>query len=548
MAFAKVNRGSRSFDVRPNPVGQKNMFDLSHDYKTTFTMGKLVPFLTIETLPGDEWFIRGEYMMRFAPLYLPIMHRVNMSCDYFYVPNRILFPDFYEDQGDPTSNAGWTTFIYDMSSSLLHPVHQISPVVQTLPVGVPFELFGYMGFPSELAGSPGIPQALLVNAFPANAYFAVWDQYYRNDQIQDRIWFPLLPGTNVLPNAATQEEGVCLYRNWNRDAFTSATPTPQVGSDVQIPLVDVDFMSPSGIDYNGPFRWKLLGGGAGAGVLNADSGAPEPGRTEETDGDPLFLDIQETAGTIAQLRNALMLQEWLERSLRAGDRYSDRQKAFWNEDPFKGVIQVPEFLGSKRGKVIVSEVMSTTETATLKVGNYAGQAMSLESTNDTIKYHCKEHGIILGIISVYPDSSYMQGIERMWLRELPTDYAWQQFALIGDQAILNKEVNYDLRTSTGPDPDYNDEVFGYNQRYWEYRYVNDKYTGLMRSTFISFHLGRLLSVATPENTILDSAFIECRPDITRVFQVEQFEDEIYAHIYNDIKVLRMLPKFGIPAV
>lgn len=545
MAFARVNQQSRSFPGRKEVHVDLNMFDLSHDVKTTFTMGKLVPILAMEGLPSDIWYIRNEVMLRFAPLYLPIMHRVNLSVDYFWIPNRIMWPLIQGLNGELTQRDGWEYFINPAAAEGNPTEH---PYVEAIPYdatagysGVAYELVEYMGFPTALPGHVGAIATFDINAFLPAAYYMTWDQFYRNDQIQDRIFVQLESGNNTtnMPYEGTSLYLSCMYRNWNRDIFTSATPTPQIGAEVQIPLIDTD-----PIEFNYPTSWVKLADGTG-------SGAGDLVTTASSDTNvgpfPVGLDIQETAGSIAQLRYSLMLQEYLERSLRAGDRYSDFSLKFFGVDPFNGMIQQPQFLGSKRGKVVVSEVMSTAETATLKVGSYAGQALALDSLNDTIEYQCKEHGIILGIISVYPDSSYMQGIEKMWTRYLPQDYAWEQFALIGDAEIKNKEVNADIR-NVPPDPDYNDAVFAYNRRYYEYIYKNDIYSGLMRTTLISFHLGRFLDNVDPENTVLDSDFITCRPDVTRVFQVAANEDEIYAHIYNDIKVRRRLPKFGIPAV
>lgn len=544
MPIAKVNQRSRSFPTRQENLGKKNMFDLSHDVKLTFTMGKLVPFLTMEVLASDEWFIRGEFMMRFAPLYLPIMHRVNMRVDYFYVPNRLMWP-VNENNG-----SGWENFIFDPNSGLDHPYVIVTPYNHEATFPQSFELPMYMGFPTNLV-HPAAVASFNINAFFFSAYYAIYDQYYRNDQIQEEIWEPLISGDNSskMPEFGQPEYLACRYRNWNRDIFTSSTPTPQLGSDVVIPMVS-DFNADGSINFKDyPTHWRKLtdGGNAPAGDIYIN--AADTTKTADDGGGGVYvgLDIQETAASIAQLRFALMMQEFLERGLRAGDRYSDNSVAYFGEDPYAGVIQVPVFLGSKVGKVVVSEVMSTTETATLKVGSYAGQAMSLESTNDTISYHCKEHGVILGIISVYPDSSYFQGIHKMWTRQLSLDYAWEQFALIGDEEVLGKEVNAEL-LATPADPLWNDGTWGYNRRYYSYTYMNDIVAGAMRTTFISFHLGRLFDPSNSPQVLLNDEFLQCRPEVTRVFQVAEGEDEIYAHIYNDVKVLRRLPKYGIPAV
>lgn len=556
MAFARVQQRSRSVPWRQEQHVSHNMFDLSHDHKLTFTMGKLVPFLTKEVMPGDKWFIRCEAMLRFAPLYLPIMHRVNVSLDYHYVPYRLLWPLRQNVEETGYDRSGWEVFINPGDPAVVDSGSSVHPYIVTTAYDAVSgfsayanELPQYMGFPTALPGTVGVLNAFQLNAFPFFAYYMIWDWQYRNDQIQERIFSQCVSGNNtsLLPGTGGPEFLACKYRNWNRDNFTAATPTPQIGAEVQIPMFDVDYMDAvTGTEFNGPYRWRQQSDDTPSPSGDLIVGAGGPLGHTEAGVTPVYLDIQETAASIAQLRYSLMLQEYLERAMRAGDSYPDYINTFFGVNPFAGVIQVPQYLGSKKGRVVVSEVMSTAETATLKVGSYAGQALAIESSNDTIELEAKEHGIIIGLISVYPDSSYMQGIDKMFLRQLPTDYPLEQFALIGDEAILNKEVN--AQVAGAGTPEYNDEIFGYNRRYYDWIYSNDIYSGLMRTTFISFHLGRLLSVTDPQLTVLDSAFIECRPDVMRVFQVAENEDEIYCHIYNDIKVLRRLPKFGIPAV
>lgn len=553
--MSRPNQTKQSFPERPEMLGSHNTFDLSHNWISTFRMGLLVPFLTVETLPGDKFYLKSEVLMRFAPLYLPIMHQVNLSVDYFYIPNRILWPGVSQDS--------WEFFVISEDS-----VDQPYVKVNNLdPAGNGFvsTLMEYMGFPTNESAGLTATVVDFINCFPLSAYLKLWDEYYRNDQVEGQRWFPLQSGDNAaafdaaLPRNNNTYSGnwLCLRRNWNRDYFTSCTPTPQIGNDVLIPLVNEDFVSPiSGSEYKGPYRWRKLSDDAGAsGALAATAAGGDPGRTLAGT-ENVYLDIMETAGTIRQLRFAVQLTEFLERAMRAGDRYRDHLKKFWDADPDPLMVDRPKWLGGKKGRVVVSEVMSNAQTESALapgeiaavIGQYAGQAIAQDSVRG-IEYYCREHGFIIGIISVYPKSSYFQGISKMWTRRNKYDYAWEQFALIGDQEVKNKEILFTF-SGSAPALAWNEETFGYNPRYSEYRYMNDIVAGQMRNQFLSFHLGRLFADSTgvPTEPLLNEEFLQCAPRTTDVFVTDpdNVEDEIYAWIFNDVQVSRRLPKYGIP--
>lgn len=537
----KVNQRSMPIRERQENTNNRNWFDgLSHDWKGTFTMGKLVPFLMLFTFPNDYFKIRAEAMLRFAPLYLPIMHRVNLSMDYFFVPFRII----WNQQGDNVNS--WELFIMN-KLELTNPKVSYTAVDYTY--GTASELPMYMGVPTIIEEVIPQTEEIEINALPLAAYYMIYDQYYRNDQIQEPIdaqsgITARNLGLSLFINAPADSLS-CCYRNWNRDLFTSCTFEPAAGI-VQIPLVSDSAETLGGSPLGGPNLWRKVSDGttAGAGdvVIDADGESFDVGP-----GYKVYLDVQATAATIEQFRFASVYQEYLERVNRTGDRISDYYPNFWDTDPYKGTLQLPQFIGAKNGKVVVSEVMSTAQTETLKVGSYAGQALALEATKDTIEYHCLEHGVILGIISVYPDSGYMQGLAREWSYETYLDYPDPRFALIGDEEVKNKEVQYVFQDAL---LDRNDEIFGYRERNLDSRFKNDVVAGLFRGVLQSFHLGRLFNVTDPENltngSVLNSQFLQCKPRITDVFQVVAGEDEIYCHIYNDISVQRMLPKYGIP--
>lgn len=551
MQRAKVNQSPVPVPERQEHTENRNWFDgLSHSWKASFTMGKLVPFLTLLALPNDYFKIRAEVMMRFAPLYLPVMHRVNLALEYYYIPFRILWRK--EVLNGSPANSSWEDFIMGKDETALTPYVEWTSVDYTY--GTSDELPMYMGCPTIIEDGVGLTYQIPINALLIAAYYDTYDQWYRNDQLQAPILASRDLQNGAIGNTVFQDNRAnslaCVYRNWGRDLFTSCTHEPQQGAPVQIPMYDLDALNPDGEPVKGPYRWRNITddtyplGTANQGALPISAEpAAKIGSTF------VYLDTQEVAADIASFRFASVYQEFLERSLRTGDKISDYYPAFWHTDPYKGTLQVPEFLGSKKGRVVISEVLSTAQTETLKVGSYAGQAIALESTGDTIEYHCLEHGVILGLVSVYPDTGYYQGLERMWSYQGRLDYPDPRFALIGDEEVKNKEVQYTFQTALLA---RNDEIFGYRERNLDSRFKNDTVAGLMRTVLNSFHLGRLFNPTDPENltngSVLNSLFLQCKPRITDVFQVVEGEDEIYAHIFNDIKVQRMLPKFGIPSL
>ncbi|WNK12605.1 MAG: major capsid protein [Microvirus sp.] len=528
-----VNRKSPDLSPRPEFLGNRNRFDMCQNHQTTMTMGKLYPVYTKPTLPGDTWTIQGEFMFRFAPLYLPIMHHVWFNVDYYYVPNRILWPG--------RVNA-WEEWIRPGNENIGYSAPWIESPYSGL-TGSQL-LIEYMGFPTALNSETG---SVIVNALPISCYLMIWDDFYRNDQITSAQWFPLVSGDNTteFENAWEDISGSLvirpLRRLWSRDNYTSMTPTPQIGGDVLIPLV-----RPWDDTTNMLQTWRsaVTGDPVAAGDVQTDSsGYP----ILNTAGVQIYLDPNMSAATIRELRYNEMLTLYLERAMRTGDRYPDYLESFWESNPFYNIIDRPVRIAGKKGKVVVSEVLSTAETTAAQsyVGSYSGQAMMLEASK-TIHYTCPEHGWIMAICSVIPQSAYMQGLDPFWEQWVSSmQYPLEQFALIGDEAVPKKEVAYDYEdTQFGPS---NNETFGYRPKYSVYRHSNDIYSGLMRSTFLSFHLGRIFNSSDIASGLaLNTEFITCVPRITDVFRVAENEDEIYAWIYHEAFVTRRLPKYGIP--
>lgn len=555
------NYNKSLFEGVPKKNPNKSKFNRSHEWKAQMLPGYLIPCLVEETLPGDNYDLNAEFMFRFSPLYFPIMHKMTMRADWFFVPNRIL----WQNTGDG-GQAGWVKWISELQEAT--PPYFTGNLTKS-DVSFNNHLLCYMGLPliDVVDGSySGLVEEL--NAFPISAYIKIWDEYYRVPQLEDEKWSNLQDGdmTTVFDAVlATAPGGVYLpfSAKWEKDYFTSALPTPQIGDAIQIPLVqDTDG---DGIFYdNNPTTWRKLSDGTimtGTHLLGT-VGSPGDGHTE-ANAEPLGLDIQDTAGTIRQLRLAEVLQSYYERIMKVGQRYRDFIKGLWGVDPQPMTIDRPVLIGSKFGRVQIADVMTQAytavgETGSIRTGDYTGQANLYSSDNDQMNYYCHEHGWILCILQLNPNTSYGNGIERFWRRSVPTDYALDMFASIGDQEIAKEEVLYNPIIA---DEEKNFETFGYIPRFSEYRYKNNMHVGILSyDAGLSQHLGRIWDLAGYDNDIeIDSVFTSSAPDlvggirITDTFRtlpsgVTQFPSEglIYAHVFHTIWVDRALPMFSTP--
>lgn len=551
------------FEGVPRKNVNKSRFNLSHEYKGQMLPGYLTPCLLLETLPGDEWTIDSEFMFRFQPLFFPIMHKMTMRCDYFYVPNRILW------MSNGGAEVGWQNWIMNFEDTA-PPTFTANLSHNDLAFSV--NVLAHMGLPlidDDEAGASTLVENL--NAFPPSAYLKIWDEYYRIPQLEEERWIALTSGDNTASlesgfNVAAGSVLPTLPAKWEMDYFTSALPTPQIGDAIKIPLIEESLLVPGSL--NGPRQLREVGTGdipVGSGGVNQDQGALELGGS----GDDMYLDIDETAATIKQLRIAEVLQSYYERIMKVGQRYRDFIKGLWGNDPEPGVVDVPVLMGSKFGRIQIADVMTQAntaigETGTSRTGDYTGQANMYATDNDTIRHYCAEHGWIIAIIQVNPNTSYGQGIERFWRRNVPTDYALDMFSSIGDQEILKEEVLYNPLTA---EEEKNFETFGYIPRFSEYRFKNNIHVhNLNFNTGVSMHLGRIwpqtVRGATYDSTIeINSNFTESDPfsiggtritDTFRVLPVGESsiqypgEGVMFTHIFHSIFVNRNLPMFSTP--
>lgn len=510
---------------------RKNWFHKGFNHKTTLTMGELVPFACKEVYPGERVKCSLELKMRFAPLILPIMHQCYFTVDWFYVRTGSIWQDgLFENfmKQDPIQgDIEWAWFGYKTSDAVFTN-------------GV----LNYMGFNAP-PGSGTLIAETDVDAGPPVAYYQIWNWFYRNPQVQVPETGKLVSGDNSTLVEAMLPDLRVKRRNWPRDYYTIATPTPQQSDNVLIPSFATDPVT--GL-YNEQKVYMRDGSGAAPGTVTIESGNVL-GTSASADNIVIQL-----SSTMADFRYANSMLEFLERTLRAGGgiRYDEGgtdsmrwndfvQRHFdWVPDPL--MIDRPVFIGGYTGDVFISDVMATAESANVFVGDYAGKAMAADNTPEFM-YQVPDYGWIIPIVTVYPKASYYSGSDRMWTRSNKMDYMWEQFAYIGDQVMKNKEVWFSWYDA---DIDWNEEIFGYVPQYhWE-RHSNDIVSGQMRTIWESFHLGRKFTAAS--QVVLNSDFITCTPDIGRVFRVdaEAGEHECYVHAYVSIDIERRLPKNAIP--
>lgn len=499
-------------------------FDLSHDRKFSCNMGELIPVMVSEILPGDRFKVITSQMIRMAPMLAPIMHRVDVSVHYFFVPNRIVWN-------------GWERFISPDDPSDVPEFPLVK--ANTYDVGSNAD---YLGLPTDLVVEP-------VSAIPVAGLAKIWNEYYRDENLQDVIKDSCADGL-ANPDLDLIMEDEPLRRCWEHDYFTACLPFAQKGTPVTLPLegtADVVFQ------YTDADKWynndtgnqvtndvDLTAAGeltATHGVGGNDSVTADPVNASVDNSSNLSVDLSTaSAVTINAFRNAIRLQEYLEKNARGGTRYIENIYSHFGVRSSDARLQRPEYLGGGKSIVMISELLqnSANDAEPTPLGTMAGHGLNVGETNQFGRKF-EEHGYIFGIMSVMPKTAYYQGIPRHFSRRETLDFAFPSFAHIGEQEVLNKELYAD---HTDPDG-----TFGYIPRYSEYRFMNSSVHGDMRDSLLFWHLGREL----PNDVALNSDFVTCKPS-KRIFAAEGAVDTLWCHIYNQVYATRPLPKYGIPTL
>ena len=563
-----MNRNSEShFAQIPHAEISRSKFYRNSDHKTTFNAGQLIPIYCDEVLPGDTHQMDMSALIRMSTPIFPTMD--NLFCDFyfFFVPNRLVWDHWKEFMGENTQSY-WT-------QPTEYQIPQIKCKKNSTAKYAGFgtgSLMDYFGIPTNI-------DEISVNALPARAYGLIWNEWFRDQNTQQPV-FIKKDETTVIQDGHAQEKmnsggswehfksnmvtmfetgGHCLPVNKYHDYFTSCLPQPQKGAAVLLPMsgnAPVQAFLSDGItnvddllyfrNYNSAGDEKITNGGnveiSGNKFYQIDGSADKTGSNGTAHA--LFANLSTVTGaTINQLRQAFQIQKLLERDARGGTRYTEILKAHFNVTSPDSRQQRPEYLGGYRMPINITQVVQNSETtAKSPQGNTA--AFSVSGMNKSMfTKSFTEHGYIIGLAAVRTEHTYQQGIERMWSRKSRYDFYWPELANIGEQAVLNKEI---YAQGTAAD----EEAFGYQEAWADYRYKPSRVSGDMRSnygqTLDSWHY---TDYYTEQPKLSATWMMETANNIDRTLAVQSsVEDQFIADFYFKAQTTRPMPVYSVPGL
>ena len=547
-----MNRNVEShFALNPTRIDMsRSTFDRSASIKTSFNVGDIVPFFLEEVLPGDTFNVHSSKVVRMQTLLTPMMDNVYLDTYYFFVPNRLVWNHWKEFNGENTESAWIPQTEYS--------VPQITAPSGGWSVGT---LADYFGLPTGVAG-------ISVSALPFRAYALVMNEWFRDQNLQDPLVVPVDDATVQGVNSGTfvsdvAKGGKPYIAAKYHDYFTSCLPSPQKGPDVTLSVAsqgdlpvytsssrthslsqDYIKLTTSGLEASKSYPLNVTGFGY---VI------PKVSSPEESIGGnvykPTNLWAQNSGNaivaTINQLRMAFQIQKLYERDARGGTRYIEVLKSHFGVTSPDARLQRPEYLGGNRVPINVNQVIQQSGTgagADTPQGTVVGMSQTTDSHSDFMKSFT-EHGYILGVMVARYDHTYQQGIERHWSRKTRFDYYWPVFANIGEQAVKNKEI---FAQGTAVD----DEVFGYQEAWSDYRYKPNRVTGEMRSAYQqSLDVWHLADDYDKLPSLSDSWIREDKSTVDRVLAVKStVSNQLFADIYIKNRATRPMPMYSIPGL
>ena len=547
-----MNRNTNiHFALNPTRLDMsRSTFNRDHSVKTSFNVGDIVPFFVEEVLPGDTFDITTSKVVRMPSLLTPIMDNLYLDTYYFFVPNRLCWTHWRELMGENTQSAWIPTVEYQ--------VPQITAPAGGWSIGT---IADYFGIPTGIAN-------LSVNALPFRAYALICNEWFRDENLSDPLNIPVddatVAGVNTGTFVTDVAKGGLPYKAAKyHDYFTSCLPGPQKGPDVKIPVaaggktpvVALNEQVPNldTTNYAMQVGWVKSGSnnlvvGNAQKIGNIGSYADDfaalstgdivaPTNLWAVEADPV-------AATINQLRMAFQIQKLYERDARGGSRYIEILKSHFGVTSPDARLQRPEYLGGNRIPIVIDEIRQTSATseAGTPQGTPTGQSRTTDVHHD-VKKSFVEHGFIIGVMVARYDHTYQQGLDRFWSRKDRFDYYWPVFANIGEQAVLNKEI---YAQGTAED----DEVFGYQEAWADYRYKPSRVTGEMRSKAPqSLDIWHLADDYSARPSLSDSWIREDSGTVNRVLAVsEANSNQLWCDIFVKNRATRPMPLYSIPGL
>lgn len=546
---------SNIFQSLSGRAPQKSSFNLSHARKFSFAPGQCYPILCQDTMPGDRWSYDASALVRLMPTIAPVMHLIDVCVYSFNVPLRLTMERSKWEvfitggvNGDGRDAQGTLVQIPFAYFKVAGPFNASGLSAANLAPGT---LADYLGLGVASASGPSV---IRFNMQPFIAFWRIWCEYFR-DQTLHPDYANLYPGifnstgdiTGAIHDAMTVGDDLMAFFTvpqvcWEKDYFTSSLITAQRGAAVETPLTGTGTVS-----YLSSTQIKKSDGTKSAnGPLNAtDFGPPgydNPSVTGDA-GNPLrFENIDEvnvSSGgfTINALRLAYRLQEWLEKMQRGGSRYIEQTKSIFGVVSSDARLQRAEYLAGGKIPVHISEVLQTGENGVTPLGEMAGHGVAAGKVTGWSKFF-EEHSMIITVMFMRPKTAYQQGVPRLYTHRFDKlDWPWPSFAHLGEQEVKTSEIFLTW------DADQNDETFGYQQRYAEYKYIPSSVHGEFKNTLDFWHWGRIFQT-TPT---LSAEFVSCDPD-PRIFNVIQSTDPCYCIVTNRINCVRPLPYYGEPSL
>lgn len=508
------------FSEVPQAEIQRSVFDRSHTHKTMFDSGHLIPHYIDEVLPGDTFNVNVTSFVRMpSALNVPVMDNLYLDTFYFFVPLRLIwtnFPKFMGEQANPGDSTSYTTpqIVADAATGFV--------------VG---SLSDYFGLPTGVL-------SLSVCSFWHRAYNLIWREWFRDQNMQNSPVVDTDDGPDLITDYVLKKRGK------RHDYFTSCLPWAQKGTAVSIGLTgnaivksDTAKTSANSLSLYSSVSSDYYKMGADSSYVYMDTATGLVGNS-------LYADMSSlTTATINSLRLAFQTQKMLERDARGGTRYTEIVKSHFGVTSPDARLQRPEFLGGKSTPIQISSVPQTSSTdATTPQGNVSAYALGT-NVNDGFTKSFTEHGVIVGLCSVRADLTYQQGLPKMFSRSTRLDFYFPALAHIGEQAVLTKEI-YCLGAAGGA----NDAtVFGYQERFAEYRYYNSKITGKLRSTYATpLDMWHLAQKFTSAPTLSDTFIVET-PPISRITAVDT-EPQFVMDSFIRNKTVRPMPTYSVPGL